>query len=160
MSQKSNSRSLCTVLLAAAVLLTLVSQSAWAARKEKLLLRFDVGDGSLPVASMIADAAGNLYGTTYNGGVFSGCKNQGCGIVFQLTPLKNGKWAEKILHKFQPNGSDSAGNLYGTTELGGDYIGPCSSTADAVQFLRSRRSPKVQGGCLSRSFICGTPRQL
>lgn len=130
--QKRNSRTLCTTLLAAAVLLTLVSQSAWAAGKEKLLLRFDVGDGSLPVASMIADAAGNLYGTTYNGGVVSGCKNQGCGVVFQLTPLKNGKWAEKTLHRFQPNGSDGiepqgslisdpAGNLYGTTTGGGRY---------------------------------------
>ncbi len=69
------------------------------------------------------DATGNLYGTTAYGGI---C---GHGTVFELTP-NNGKWTEKVLHNFNPNGKsgydpsgglilDNAGNLYGTTGLGG-----------------------------------------
>ena len=39
-------------------------------------------DGASPVAGLIADSSGNLYGTTYGGGA-SGCPN-GCGVVFKL----------------------------------------------------------------------------
>lgn len=87
-------------------------------------------DGSNPFAGLIRDKAGNLYGTTGGGG--SGCPTQnGCGIVFKLN---NGK--ETVLYNFtgsadgdgaDPAGvliQDSAGNLYGTTELGGDISNP------------------------------------
>jgi uncharacterized repeat protein (TIGR03803 family) len=76
------------------------------------------GDGALPWAGMIADASGNLYGTTYGGGA------DGQGTVFQLTP----SGTLNILHSFTgsdgtyPSGdliADAAGNLYGTTALGG-----------------------------------------
>ena len=40
-------------------------------------------DGASPEATLILDAAGNLYSTTYGGG--SGCSGYGCGIVFELT---------------------------------------------------------------------------
>ena len=43
-------------------------------------------DGGQPVASLILDAAGNLYGTTRYGGSFSGGCDIGCGVVFRLTP--------------------------------------------------------------------------
>jgi uncharacterized repeat protein (TIGR03803 family) len=54
------------------------------------------------------------------------------GTVFQLVPRKNGKWAERLLHSFDPNNKDGlapaaglifdlAGNLYGTTVVGGTY---------------------------------------
>jgi uncharacterized repeat protein (TIGR03803 family) len=45
-----------------------------------VLYSFAGGDGSRPGAGLIADAAGNLYGTTINGGA------QDAGTVFQLTP--------------------------------------------------------------------------
>jgi uncharacterized repeat protein (TIGR03803 family) len=77
------------------------------------------GDGSSPNGGVITDALGNLYGTTWNGGSY------GAGTVFRLAA--NG--AETILHSFTggtDGGSsmsrlvrDSAGNLYGTTNLGG-----------------------------------------
>jgi uncharacterized repeat protein (TIGR03803 family) len=88
--------------------------------------RFDGGSaGWSPAAGLIQDKVGNLYGTT-----FSGKRNRGA--VFELSPSKAG-WKEKTLHSFSggADGSmptaaltlDQAGNLYGTTSLGGVYGG-------------------------------------
>ena len=92
----------------------------------KVIYRFQGGDdGATPSAPLIADQAGNLYGTTQNGGGSKNCFN-GCGTVFQLQPpaKKGGAWKQAILHSF--NGTDGsspflaplvfdhAGNLYGT----------------------------------------------
>jgi len=83
-------------------------------------------DGGDPTAGLIADAAGNLYGTTLEGGATGSCNRPyGCGTVFQLTP----SGALTVLHTFT-GGSDgahpeaglianAAGNLYGTTHSGG-----------------------------------------
>jgi len=87
------------------------------------------GDGSGPVAGLIFDSAGNLLGTTREGGFF------GSGTVFRLAPRQDGSWAESVLHAFNPvndkdGGSpyaplvlDQAGNLYGTTSVGGSDKG-------------------------------------
>jgi uncharacterized repeat protein (TIGR03803 family) len=84
-------------------------------------------DGSFPVAGVILDASGNIYGTTaYGGNPTKNCPaNQGCGIVFKLD--KTGK--ETVLYRFMggadsldPQASllrDANGNLYGTTFAGG-----------------------------------------
>ncbi len=90
---------------------------------EKVLHSFGGGsDGISPYASLIFDTAGNLYGTTFEGGIHNG------GTVFELTPDGGGDWSEKVLHNFG-NGADgttpfaslidAAGNLYGTTTGGG-----------------------------------------
>ena len=100
---------------------------------EKLLHTFnDNGkDGFNPYGSLMLDAAGNLYGTTYQGGSDANCILQfGCGVVFELSPTGEGGWEGKILHTFSFNGTDGvspnagltldhAGNLYGTTSQGG-----------------------------------------
>jgi len=76
-------------------------------------------DGAYPTAGLIFDKKGNLYGTTQLGGA------SGYGVVFELTPSKNGQWTEKVLHAFNdhPGGEpvaglvfDQAGHLYGTTQ--------------------------------------------
>ena len=84
------------------------------------------GDGSNPYCNLIFDAAGNLYGTTQDGGAHV------YGTVFELTPDGNGTWGETILHSFhsdakggaRPNAglvADGKGNLYGTTVWGGAF---------------------------------------
>ena len=91
--------------------------------KETVLYRFLGGtDGSGSAAGLVRDAAGNLYGMTTGGGDPI-CQ---CGVVFKLD--KSGK--ETVLHSFThgsdgayPYGGvirDAAGNLYGTTNYGGD----------------------------------------
>lgn len=80
------------------------------------------GDGSNPIAGLILDQEGNLYGTTQTGGR---CRvdNQGCGIAFEVLPSGDGGWNEKILYSFGDNGIlpsagltlDAFGNLYGAT---------------------------------------------
>jgi len=89
--------------------------------KEKVLHRFNGKDGSGPWAGLIFDAAGNLYGTTQNGGAY------GNGTAFELTPGGNGKWTERVLRNFtaedgSPGGLvfDAAGKMYGPTS-GGAY---------------------------------------
>lgn len=85
-------------------------------------------DGYGPVSDLVADAAGNLYGTTQYGGTSNNCGDTGCGAVFKLTPAGQ----ETILYSFRGGSSDAsylpsgvsldgAGNLYGITYLGGLY---------------------------------------
>jgi uncharacterized repeat protein (TIGR03803 family) len=107
---------------------------AFAASQSHVLHRFRGEDGQFPYyGNLTFDAAGNLYGTTYNGGDFGGGCNygSGCGSVFKLT-LRNDKWTWTVLHKFQNDGQDgyyplgalaidTAGNLYGTTTQGGTH---------------------------------------
>ncbi len=86
-----------------------------------------------PVAGIVRDASGNLYGTTPVGGNFCGGSNQGYGTVFELIPpTGTGNYTEKVLWSFSgtdganPYGTltlDSAGNIYGTTETGGSNQG-------------------------------------
>ncbi len=91
------------------------------------IYRFRPVDGLLPEARMIFDSSGNLYGTTYGGGLHPGC----CGVVFELSPPQSGQglWTETVLHVFSGGADgrgpragltfDSSGNLYGTTVYGG-----------------------------------------
>lgn len=103
------------------VMLTPGGNGQWA---EQVLYSFTGGsDGGGPECALVLDAAGNLYGTTY-----TGSSGTGFGTVFELSPSNNG-WSETVLHTFtfSPDGAhpvagvvfDTAGNLYGTTTVGG-----------------------------------------
>jgi uncharacterized repeat protein (TIGR03803 family) len=84
----------------------------------------DASDGAVPSGDLVFDKAGNLYGTAGS----TAC-NGSCGVIFKLSPQKNGKWNYSVLHRFSmtdgdyPNGltRDSEGNLFGTTTGGGKY---------------------------------------
>jgi uncharacterized repeat protein (TIGR03803 family) len=116
---------------------------ALAAPVETVLYRFTGGsDGANPIAGLIADNTGALYGTTQGGGTGN------AGTVFKLTPPAKGQtaWTETVLYNFcsQPSCSDGLspqtgliaderGTLYGTTLSGG------SSGAGTVFKLTLRR---------------------
>jgi hypothetical protein len=95
---------------------------------ESILLSFNGTDGDYPVAGLIMDKNGNLYGTT------SGAANSSDGTVFELTPpsIPGGSWGEATLWNFEgyPDGSGpkadlimdpKTGDLYGTTAGGGAH---------------------------------------
>ena len=114
--------------------------SAWAVGKETLIYSFDnyTGDGFYPYAGLVADKAGNLYGTTYQGGA------NNLGSVFELK-LSGGVWSETLLYSFaggttdgeypvySPLVFDAAGNLYGTTEYGGSSSCNCGTVFELTK---------------------------
>lgn len=59
-------------------------------------------DGAFPKAGLVFDSAGNLFGTTYNGGAADCGFTTGCGTVFELSPQANpgGTWTESVLYNF------------------------------------------------------------
>jgi uncharacterized repeat protein (TIGR03803 family) len=88
-------------------------------------------DGYLPFAGVVFDAAGNLYGTTNQGGNMNCPALYGCGVAFKLVRQADGKWTERVLHDFCsvtncqdgrfPQSNlilDKNGNLYGTAAGG------------------------------------------
>jgi uncharacterized repeat protein (TIGR03803 family) len=85
-------------------------------------------DGEYPDTQLTIDSAGNLYGTTVQGGRYSS------GTVFQLKHSASG-WTHTVLYDFRGGADggepykgvtlDAHGNLYGTAVVGGTFTGPC-----------------------------------
>jgi len=125
---------------------------------ETVLYSFAGGsDGANPLnGNLVADKAGNLYGTTYAGGGSTNCTGTtpGCGTVFQLAPpaTQGAPWTETVLYSFtglsdgaNPDAGlimDSKGNLYGTTVYGGGVT--CGTTTCGTIFELT--PPSTQGG--------------
>jgi uncharacterized repeat protein (TIGR03803 family) len=98
--------------------------------KEKILHNFQTTEGAAAESGLVRDAAGNLYGTTYGGGIGSN------GTVYKLSPaghlttlygfsgLRDGgqPWSGLVL--------DPKGNVYGTTSIGGG--GTCSTGCGVI----------------------------
>ena len=88
-----------------------------------VLFSFDGNHGALPLAGLIADAAGNLFGTTLVGGAHD------AGTVFEIVKTASGYASTPTVlfsfdgtHGARPEAgliADAAGNLFGTTSLGG-----------------------------------------
>jgi uncharacterized repeat protein (TIGR03803 family) len=107
------------------------TQSGWT---YGILHSFSGGaDGAEPWTGVTLDAAGNLYGTTMEGGQKGSNCNNGCGTVYEISPSGSG-WNESVLYSFSYPGAsgccpyapltlDQTGNLYGTTQSGGSTGG-------------------------------------
>jgi len=114
----------------ATALLSVAASSSAPAYTFKVLHSFcgqnNCSDGAVPYSGVIADPAGNLFGTTIGGG-------HG-GTAYEVVPnADRSMWTHKVLYDFCtaagcPDGyapgaliRDTAGNLYGTTQLGGSH---------------------------------------
>ena len=131
-------------------------------------------DGYYPYAGVTLDHAGNLYGTTYLGGIGQcynsqgdvtesgtavsktigleppkGNTSSGCGIIFELSPSSSGAWTEKILYNFR-SGADGAGPWSSLTlDANGDLFGTTSGGGTG------------NGGCIGVYIQgCGTVFEL
>ena len=92
-------------------------------------------DGYGPSAPPIWDGKGNMFGTTHNGGdrwKICWLHEDGCGVIFEMTPSGDGTWTYHVLHRFASSKNDGqspaaglimdkAGDFYGSTAVGGPY---------------------------------------
>jgi uncharacterized repeat protein (TIGR03803 family) len=116
------------------------------------LASFNASNGSAPLAGLIADSSGDLYGTTELGGA------NGDGTVFELNPA-SGDFTSMLAFS-GANGEnpeagliiDASGNLYGTTELGG------ASKYGTVFALPTSTPPSFQVSGLPASTSAGAPQ--
>jgi uncharacterized repeat protein (TIGR03803 family) len=107
--------------------------SVW---KETVLHSFcsaqDCADGRIPSGGLVMDAARTLFGVTAFGGNPQCRSGTGCGVVYEIT--SGGTYS--VVHAFCSEGNcadgelplgrlatDAAGNLYGTTQVGGTHQG-------------------------------------
>jgi hypothetical protein len=175
MSQKTAIRRAAT-LLALAILASNAPAAEWKEKvlytssgwKEKVLYSFQGGtDGAYPAGGVVFDAAGNLYGATYDGGANNCPGIAECGTVYQLSPPKqqSGSWTETILYVFKgknfndgstPGGGvliDKAGNLYGSTSYGGSGSCVLLGTKTGCGMVFKLSPPKVNGGAWTETIL-------
>lgn len=116
-------RVLAAAMISLIVTVTLTSGAAGSTYK--ILYTFTGGaDGCAAAFGLIRDAAGNLYGTRTQCGVYD------WGTVFKLAPSTDGSWSFNVIYNFSGGDDggfpgwgrlapDAAGNLYGITTAGG-----------------------------------------
>jgi len=92
-------------------------------------------DGYSPSSGVTFDQKGNLYGVTLYGGSGTDCYGGPCGTVYRLTPTSTLPWKHRVIHTFAGGSDggypappaqvslDAAGNLFGTTQIGGGLGG-------------------------------------
>jgi uncharacterized repeat protein (TIGR03803 family) len=119
------------------VVVAAVTGAAWAANKTPVIYSFAGGtDGEYTDTELVMDSAGNLYGTSVQGGIYGG------GTVFELAPSGTG-WTHTVLYNFTGGADggepykgvtlDAHGNLYGTAVTGGG--GSCEGGCGVVYKL-------------------------
>lgn len=152
------------------------TKSGWT---ESILFNFATGgsiaSGMQPNGGLIFDSAGNLYGTTYEGGNDIA---DGDGTAFELTPTSDGTWNETVLYTFQKDEYnrnnpaaglvfDSAGNLYGTTAFGGSAssgsvfeLKPSPSGGWTQSIVHSFQGSPSDGGAPDSSLLLDSKGNL
>ncbi|HVI10842.1 MAG TPA: choice-of-anchor tandem repeat GloVer-containing protein [Candidatus Binatia bacterium] len=122
-------------------------------------------DGGRPYGRLTVDQAGNIYGTTFQGGV--GNK----GLVFEFVPASGGAWTENVLYDFVggSDGSgpqsavifDQSGNLYGTTVFGGGGCGSrgCGTVYELLSGSNGHWTDKILDAFTKQAFS-GSPQDL
>src|SRR5437660_644348 len=146
-------------LFGAFALLTFTDIAFASGPHEKVIYSFQDSNGTHPdgenaTTGLVADQAGNLYGTTLFGGsgAAPGCDVGGCGTVFQLSPpaTQGGAWTESVLYNFGVVSRDGIlpsgvifrnGVLYGETQGGG-------TGSNGTVFLLARRNGNWSEGVL------------
>lgn len=118
-------------------------------------------DGAFPGSALVVDQAGNLYGTTSQGG--SDPCLLACGTIFKLSvpSSRNGAWKETVLYRFTGGSDggnpaaglvrDQAGDLYGTTYAGGSVSCPSGVSGCGVIFELS--PPSIPGGAWTETVL-------
>ena len=153
-----------TNALAASVVFVLGMVAMPSARAQTLVVlhSFTGADGANPYAGLIRDAEGNLYGTTTAGGAY------GYGVVFKVDTSGN----ETVLHSFTGgvDGADpypgliedAAGNLYGTTKLGGagGTRGPAAGLARVDAAVVGAADPPGPGAPAPLAAAAGRGRSV
>jgi uncharacterized repeat protein (TIGR03803 family) len=100
-----------------------LAAGVWSYRTIQVL---PAGRADFAGGNLVRDTAGNLYGSTWQGG------SSGCGFIFELSPASSGSWTYSTLYNFNCTQGDHAGhtmvmdtggNLYGVGQGGGvnDY---------------------------------------
>src|ERR1700722_14726211 len=136
-------------ILAILAAVTILTGAASAASTPQVIYSFAGGaDGEYTDTELVVDAAGNLYGTSVQGGTF------GSGTVFELSP-SGGGWTHTVLYNFTGGADggepykgvtlDAQGNLYGTAVTGG--AGSCEGGCGVVFKLTN------SGGTWTQSVI-------
>src|SRR3954447_19867917 len=137
-------------LLALALLATSALTAPLHAATTTVVYSFQGGsDGEYTDTDLVRDAAGNLYGTSVQGGTHGG------GTVWQLHPTRDGSRNHAVLYNFTGGTDggepykgvtlDAAGNLYGTAVTGGG--GVCEGGCGVVYKLTNN------GGTWTQSVI-------
>ena len=123
-------------------------------------------DGMFPVAGVITDTAGNLYGTTATGGLDASQNSLGAGTVYELAPCDPDDpwqpcWTETTIYSFCSDGGtnctdgqhpntgllrDPVGNLYGTTSAGGSHGAGTVFTLAVPSFAMAGTSVSLDPG--------------
>jgi uncharacterized repeat protein (TIGR03803 family) len=116
-------------------------------------------DGSTPAGGVVIDRKGRLFGTTVFGGA------NAYGAVYELVPAAGGLYKESVIFSFNLHdgfGPSTAlvrgpgGNLYGTTEAGGDLVacqlGGCGTVFEIAEDAQGNWTESV---LLALGFVDG-----